>query len=89
MGEVWPSLVVNVYAWRGEKDEAFDWLEKEYQKFGAAGWGEWKYQRLFDNLRDDPRWNAFLERVGVADEQLSKYEFDVTMPDRRATSSAG
>ena len=69
-------------AYRREIDEAFVWLEKEYDKFGAAGWGEWKLQRLYDNLRDDPRWQAFLERVGVSDEQLRQYEFDVEIPRR-------
>lgn len=76
-GEEWPSEVVHVYAYRGELDLAFEWLEKEYAKFGSAGWGEWKYQRLFDNLRGDPRWAAFLQRVGVSDEQLAEYDFEI------------
>lgn len=80
-GDEWPSVVVHVHAYRGEIDEAFAWLEKEYEKFGAAGWGEWKYQRLFDNLRNDPRWTAFLERVGVSDRQLAGYELDVALPE--------
>lgn len=81
-GDTWPSLVVHVHAYRGEIDEAFAWLEKEYEKFGPAGWGEWKYQRLFDNLRDDLRWAAFLERVGVSYAQLAKYRLDVALPPR-------
>jgi hypothetical protein len=24
-----------VYAWRGEKDEAFEWLERDYQRRGS------------------------------------------------------
>ena len=78
-GEEWPSVIVHVYAYRQEIEKAFEWLEKEYEKFGAAGWGEWKYQRLFDNLRPDPRWDAFLTRVGVSDEQLAAYE--LRLPD--------
>jgi len=70
-GEQWPSEIAHVHAWRGELDQAFLWLEKEYRTYGAGGWGEWKLQRLYDNLRDDPRWQAFLRRVGVADEQLA------------------
>lgn len=76
-GEEWPSVVVHVYAYRQDLEMAFAWLEKEYEKFGAAGWGEWKYQRLFDNMRPDPRWDAFLERVGVSDEQLAAYELSL------------
>ena len=76
-GQEWPSVIVHVYAYRQELDKAFEWLEKEYEKFGAAGWGEWKYQRLFDNLRGDPRWETFLERVGVSDQQLAAYELQL------------
>ena len=79
-GEAWPSTVVHVHAYRGEIDEAFEWLEKEYEKFGSAGWGEWRLQRLFDNLRNDPRWTLFLDRVGVSEEQLSAYDFNVATP---------
>ncbi len=79
-GDTWPSLVVHVHAYRGEIDRAFAWLEKEYEKFGPAGWGEWKYQRLFDNLRHDPRWATFLERVGVSDAQLARYRLDIAVP---------
>ena len=71
---------MHAHAFRGEIDEAFDWLEKEYEKFGSAGWGEWRYQRLFDNLRGDLRWSAFLARVDVSDEQLARYTFDVAIP---------
>jgi tetratricopeptide (TPR) repeat protein len=70
-GERWPSEVAHVYAWRGEIDPAFDWLDKEYDTYGAGGWGEWQLQRLYDNLRDDPRWNAFLTRTGTSPEQLA------------------
>lgn len=76
-GEQWPSEIAHVYAWRGELNSAFDWLEKEYAKYGAGGWGEWKLQRLYDNLRHDPRWNNFLVRAGVSEEQLSVYDLDL------------
>jgi len=36
-GDEWPSVVVQAYAYRSETDKAFEWLEKEYEKFGAAG----------------------------------------------------
>ncbi len=80
-GNQWPSEVVHVYAYRGELETAFDWLQREYDRFGPAGWGEWRYQRLFDNLREDPRWSAFIEKVGVSAHQLNHYRFEVTLPD--------
>jgi adenylate cyclase len=80
-GEQWPSEIAHVYAWRGERDAAFEWLEREYAATGAAGWGEWKLQPLYDNLRDDPRWQAFLERVGVSDAQLAQYRLEIELPN--------
>ena len=71
---------MHVHAYRGEIDEAFKWLEKEYEKISSAGWGEWRLQRLFDNLRNDPRWTLFLDRVWVSEEQLSAYDFNVATP---------
>lgn len=79
-GEEWPTTVVEVYAYRGQLDEAFAWLEKDYEKFGAAGWGELKLQRLLDNMKGGPRWIALLERTGVTDEQLSKYDLNIDLP---------
>lgn len=77
-GEQWPSEVVHVLAYRGEINQAFEWLEKEFDTYGPGGWGEWQLQRLYDNLRDDPRWNAFLARTGTAPEQLAA--LDLKMP---------
>jgi TolB-like protein/Tfp pilus assembly protein PilF len=79
-GETWPSEVAQVHAWRGELDQAFEWLEKDYALTGPAGWGEWRLMLLYDNLRADPRWQAFLERAGVSDAQLAAIHLRVTFP---------
>jgi len=76
-GERWPSEVAHVYAWRGERDEAFAWLEKELEAYGPGGWGEWQLQRLYDKLRDDPRWEALLRRTGTAPAQLADLTLDL------------
>lgn len=76
-GDQWPSEIVHVYAYRGELDEAFEWLEKEFETYGAGGWGEWQLQRLYDNLREDPRWKVFLRKTGTAPEQLSGLSLDI------------
>jgi adenylate cyclase len=81
-GTQWPSEVAHVYAWRGELDEAFEWLERDLDVSGAGGWGEWKLQPLYANLRDDPRWQEFLERVGASDAQLARYQLEVEIPAR-------
>jgi len=84
-GEEWPSEVAHVYAYRGEKDAAFEWLEKDYKVAGAAGWGEWRLMRDWDNLRGDPRWQEFLHKVGVSDEQLAAIRFEVKIPGAATT----
>ena len=81
-GERWPSEVAHVYAWRGERDPAFAWLEREYATYGAGGWGEWKLQPLYRNLHGDPRWQAYLERAGASEAQLSRYRLEVAIPSQ-------
>ncbi len=83
-GDQWPSEVAQVYAFRGETDAAFEWLEKDYEVSGAAGWGEWRHMLLYDNLRQDPRWQPFLERVGVSDRQLAANSLDIALPPAAA-----
>jgi adenylate cyclase len=57
-------FIATVFSWRGEKDKAFEWLEKAYraQNGGIA-------YMLGDNLLypliDDPRWPAYLEKVNL------------------------
>ena len=79
-GEDWPSMIADIHAYRNERDQAFDWIEKDYVIYGAAGWGELKLNRFYDNLRDDPRWPALLQRVGVSEESLARYRLDITLP---------
>ena len=76
-GERWPVEIAHVYAWVGETDEVFAWLEKEYE---ANGLGGVMVDNFFKNLYDDPRWLPLLEKAGVSVDQLKAIEFDVTMP---------
>ena len=78
-GDQWPSEIAHTHAWRNELDAGFAWLDREFDKYGPGGWGEWQRQRLYDNLRDDPRWEAFLFRTGTAAEQLAVYDLDLPM----------
>jgi TolB-like protein/Flp pilus assembly protein TadD len=61
--------VAEVYSFRGEADQAFAWLDRAFrQKDPGLGW--MKSDVLFDKQRSDPRWNAILHKVGLADDQL-------------------
>lgn len=69
-----------VYAYRGEVDNAFAWLQKAVE-VGDAGIGEILSQPLFENLYDDPRWLPFLRSLGRAPEQLAPIQLSVTTPE--------
>jgi len=74
-----PYNIAYVYAYRGEADKAFAWLGKALE-YGDSGLSEIVTENLFDKIHTDPRWPAFLRRIGKAPEQLAKIEFKVTLP---------
>lgn len=80
-GDQWPTEIAHVHAYRGEIDEAFQWLDRRAAQ-GGSSWGEQRLNRLFDNLHDDPRWEPFLEKMNVSADQLSQIEFSVTIPEQ-------
>jgi TolB-like protein/Flp pilus assembly protein TadD len=52
-----------VYAGLGEKDQAFAWLEKDFQtRSGLLAWTRWT--PAFESLRSDPRYTDLLRRMG-------------------------
>ncbi len=57
--------VAAAYAYRGETDLAFDWLEQAYDN-RDAGISTLPTDPLFANVHDDPRWEAFLDRLGLS-----------------------
>jgi hypothetical protein len=79
LGDKWPSEVAMVYAWIGDKNAAFQWLDKEIEVNGTYGWTQIPDDPHFRNLVDDPRWQALLTKVGVSDSQLAAIEFKVDM----------
>jgi tetratricopeptide (TPR) repeat protein len=74
-----PYNMAYVYAFRGEADKAFAWLDKAIE-YGDGGLGEIVTENLFDKIHADPRWLPFLRKLGKAPEQLAKIEFKVTLP---------
>ena len=59
-----PDLVAAVYSGLGQKQEAFEWLEKAYQVH-ARDLLELKYDPHFANLRSDPRFIELVRRIGL------------------------
>jgi len=61
-----------VHALRGEKDEAFRWLDKAVE----AGWRGWPLgtrSRLLDSLRSDPRFHQIEARLDALVRQMRKH----------------
>src|SRR5438067_6115747 len=61
--------IAEVYGYRGDKDRAFEWLERARRQ-RDPGLASLRKDPLLPNLHDDPRWNAFLRTMGLADDQL-------------------
>jgi tetratricopeptide (TPR) repeat protein len=74
-----PYNIAYVYAFRGEPDKAFEWLDKAVQ-YQDPGLSEILVENLFDKIHSDPRWLPFLRKIGKAPEQLAKIQFKVTLP---------
>ena len=83
-----PYNIAYVYAYRGEADKAFAWLDKAVE-YDDAGLSEIPTENLFDKIRADPRWLVFLRKVGKAPEQLAKIEFKVTLPQAESNAASG
>jgi len=71
--------IAYVYAYRGEADQAFAWLDKAVT-YNDPGLMDLGIEPLFANLHDDPRWLPFLERMGKSAEQLAAIDFEVSLP---------
>ena len=56
--------IAQVHAWRGEKDQAFRWLEKGLA-VRDAGITYIKFDPLISSLRSDPRYAALLKKLNL------------------------
>ena len=61
--------IAEVYAYRGERDQAFEWLERAYRQRDGGLLG-CQVDPLLANLRPDPRFAVFLHKLGLAPDQL-------------------
>jgi serine/threonine-protein kinase len=54
--------IAEIYAWRGERDKAFEWLERAYQQ-RDGGLSDIKTDPPLADLRGDPRYKEFLRKM--------------------------
>jgi serine/threonine protein kinase/TolB-like protein/Flp pilus assembly protein TadD len=59
-----PNFVARIYAWRGEKDQAFEWLERAYE-VRDDGLPFLKFDPGVRSLRGDPRYKALLRKMNL------------------------
>jgi TolB-like protein/Tfp pilus assembly protein PilF/predicted Ser/Thr protein kinase len=71
-----------VYAAIGDRDRAFDWLDKAFLERST-----WlihvKWDERFVTLRDDPRFGALLKRIGMPSERRESRQFTVELVGTR------
>jgi tetratricopeptide (TPR) repeat protein len=63
--QVSAEYMARLYARVGDRDKAFEWLEKVFDE-GEAGGINLKVAPEWDNLRDDPRFGVLLRRAGFS-----------------------
>jgi len=68
-GEVAAYQIAEVYGYRNDRDKAFEWLERARRQ-RDAGISGLRPDVLLRNLHNDPRWDALLRTLGLADDQL-------------------
>jgi serine/threonine-protein kinase len=68
-GETTAYQVAELYAYRNDKDKAFEWLERARRQ-RDGGLPGLRTDTLLPNLHGDPRWNAFLRTMGLTNDQL-------------------
>jgi len=63
-GYVSPYMIATIYAGLGERDKAFEFLERAYQERSLDISWHLKADLRIDNLRSDPRFQDLVRRVG-------------------------
>ena len=61
--------IAEVYSGRGDKDQAFVWLDRARRQ-QDGGLAYFPNDPLLDPLRSDPRWAVFHRKMGLAEDQL-------------------
>jgi tetratricopeptide (TPR) repeat protein len=57
--------IAEIYAWRGENDRAFAWLDRAYSQYDG-GLTDIKTDPFFASLHGDPRFKAFLGKMKLS-----------------------
>jgi hypothetical protein len=58
--------IATAYAYRGDFDAAFEWLEIAYEEHDDE-LIEIRMYSAFDTMHSDPRWESLLRKIGISD----------------------
>ncbi len=75
-----PLAIAMTYAWKGDADAAFKWLEPAMNRDAVWVLSQLRVP-LFDPIRSDPRWEGVLRRLQRHPEQLANLRFEPKIPD--------
>jgi serine/threonine protein kinase/TolB-like protein/Tfp pilus assembly protein PilF len=63
-GQAKAYAIAEIYAWRGEKDKAFEWLDRAYRQHSSDLYG-FRNDAAFASLRGDARFAALLRKMNL------------------------
>ena len=63
-GDIGAAQIAEVYAWRGDKDRAFEWLERAFRQ-RDGGLATVKIDPLLRSLHGDPRFAVLLKKMNL------------------------
>jgi TolB-like protein len=78
-GEEGREGVARIYAWMGENDKAFEWLDHMVEAEGSE-MIDMIHTDYYEKIKSDPRWRALREKYGYFDVPIEGIEIEVTLP---------
>ena len=73
--EKMPFAMAWLFAWSGDVDRGFEWLEKAFVAGHEIQYLYW--DPFYENLRRDPRWPEFIAPYWFTEEELKAVEFEL------------
>ena len=75
-GERYPQQTAQAFAYIGQADKAFAWLQRSLPE-GTIQLQTGFPEPLYDRLRDDPRWQEIMHRIGRTRQQMQAIPFSL------------
>ena len=63
-GQLWPYNIAQIYAWHGDRDKAFEWLDIAFEQKSSM-MTQLVLNSWLEPLHDDPRWEIILDKMGL------------------------